>query len=152
MSQLCSSLSSDRRRHTRRRHIALHYPIPTCIEPSVTQAPADDCVLKLKRYADISLTLVPSEANHPFVVMLTPAKAMAAVKGLGAARGCNPPSCSVSRLSHFLRVQRDRVAAVHDCVNPVGPSLHKLGARIDQGKRAGPIVDCLNSAFVQMSQ
>jgi hypothetical protein len=49
-------------------------------------------------------------------------------------------------------INRDDFVAVDHGVKSVGPMLHQLGARCDQGERPDPVIDRLDTPLVQMGE
>ena len=49
-------------------------------------------------------------------------------------------------------INRDDFIVVDHGINSVGPMLHQLGARSDQGKRSNLVIDRLNTLLIEMGE
>src|SRR5260370_12945059 len=49
-------------------------------------------------------------------------------------------------------INRDDFVAVDHGINSVGPMLHQLGARSDQGERSNLVIDLLDTLLIEMGE
>jgi hypothetical protein len=49
-------------------------------------------------------------------------------------------------------INRDDFVAVDHGINSIGPMLHQLGARSDQGERSNLVIDCLDTLLIEVGK